>query len=111
MAFVETKYQSDQGVVMGLRMSDDEFAAITAPTGAQDFAAHCYTSVSRRRFGIHARFVTLSRTVGTAPNTFKKTIRLSIPTTTEFDGMEIGDPVTVGGTAYTVSFKTAEIAV
>ena len=111
MAFVETAYDSDQGVTMRLRMSTEEFAAVTASATAIDFEAHAYASGSRRRFGVHTRGVNLSRTRGTAPNTFKDSTFLSIPTVAEYDALAIGDAITIDSVAWTIAKKVDEVAV
>lgn len=109
--FVETRYDSDQGVTMALRMSSTEFASVTASSTAQDFEAHAYSSGSRRRFGIHARGFIVSRQLGTAPLTFTESKFVAIPTVAEYDGASVGDAFTVGSESYTISKKVRELAV
>jgi hypothetical protein len=62
--FTNTKYETNEGLIVGARLSDLEFAvAGTPPAAAIDFPITAYTSGSRRRFGVHARGVTLTREV------------------------------------------------
>lgn len=108
--FTETQYDSGQGVTMLLRMSDAEFAAITASTTAADFEAHAYSSGSRRRFGVHARGVNLTIERGTAPDTFNDTKFLAIPTIAEYDAATTTTTFDISGETWTVTKKIPEVA-
>lgn len=108
MAFQNNPYESDQGITMLYRCSDEEAAAVAAAAGPVDVEAHAYSSGGRKRFGIHTRGVNLSRVVGSAPNTFKKTSFLAIPTVAEYDGLSTTDTVSVGGVTWNVSSKQRE---
>lgn len=71
MAFAQVKYQSDSGAIYKMRVSEDKetlAAGATPVAGAlTDTNVEVYASGSgRRRNGIHARGVRMSRTVGTA---------------------------------------------
>lgn len=112
MSFVNLKYQTASGLIVLARMSTEEAAvAGTEPTGDTDLDVTAYVSGSRRRHGVHTRGVTLTRTVGTAPDTFNKRTFLAQLTQTAQDALSVGDSVTIGGTAWTVSAKVPEVLV
>lgn len=108
MAFQDNFYQLSDGGVCLYRVSDEEAAAVDAATGPATLNFHAYSSGSRKRFGIHTRGVTLSRTVGTAPNQFSKSTFLSIPTTDEYDALSISDTISINSVAWTVKSKVPE---
>lgn len=111
MAFVDRAYETDVGVVALIRQSDAEVAASGGAGGTVDAPFHVLASGSRRRFGIHARGVRLTRVVGTAPNTFTKSSFLCFPTSAAYDAIAVGSTITVGANSWTVSAKVAEATV
>ncbi len=111
MAFVDRAYDSDQGFTALIRQSTAEAAASGAAGGTVDAPFHVYSSGSRRRFGVHARGVRLSRVVGTAPNQFTKNSFLAYPTPAAYDAVELASTVTINSVAWTVSSKVPESAV
>ena len=108
MAFVDRAYASDQGFVCLIRQSDQEAAASGAGGGTVDAPFHCLCSGSRRRFGIHARGVRLTRTLGTAPNTFTRSSFLAFPTAAAWNAATVGGDITIGSVSWTVSSKVPE---
>lgn len=108
MGFQDRGYASDNGFVCLIRQSDAEAAASGAGGGTVDAPFHCYSSGSRRRFGVHARGVRLTRTVGTAPNEFTKSSFLAYPTVAAFNSANVGGTVTIGSTDWTIAAKVAE---
>lgn len=110
-AFTDTKYQSDKGTIHPIRLTDDYAAAAgTAPTAVIDSDIKVKVTKTGREFGIRPRRVTLSRTVGTAPNTFRKRASLPILTKATFDGatMAPGQTVDIGGTEWTIVSRQPE---
>ncbi len=109
MGFVNRGYESDAGFVCVIKQSDAEAAASGGSGGTPDAPFHCLSSGSRRRFGVHARGVTLTRTVGSAPNTFTKSSFLAYPSKAAWDAVAVGSTVAIGGTSWVVSAKVAEV--
>lgn len=108
MSFEDRAYGTDQGFVCIIRQSTAEAAASGAAGGTIDAPFHCYSSGSRKRFGIHARGVRLTRTVGTAPNTFTRSSFLAFPTAAAWNAAAVGDDITIGSITWTVSSKVPE---
>lgn len=108
MAFVDRSYATDQGFVCLIRQSTAEAAASGGAGGDADAPFHVYSSGSRRRFGIHARAVRLTRVVGAAPNTFTKSSMLSYPTAAAWAAAVVGAAIAVGGVNWTISSKVPE---
>ena len=111
VAFVQTKYEADSGDIHGIRLTPDYSAAAgTAPTGDVNNSIKVKVSKTNREFGIRPRGVRLSRTVGTAPDTFKKYAFLPVLGAVEFAGagFAIGTTITIGGIDYTVIAKVPE---
>lgn len=105
MAFNDVKYENDLGLIMLLRIDDDELAvAGPAPTGDLDLDFHAYASGSRRRFGVISRGV-----VATAPSGTSRFI--SVLQKSEWEDLtKWGVLVTksVGGVTYTITGRTPE---
>lgn len=107
------KYQTDAGTIGRIRISTDSAAVAgnTEPAGAVDdenVFAFASNPGSRRKKQLNARGIVLTRTVGTAPNTFKRRTFVPILTKAGLDGITIDTAVTVGGVAYTVASKIQE---
>ena len=104
-AFVKTKYESDSGDVHPIRLQPDTLtAAGTIPAGAVTNNIAADMRKGKRRYGIGPRGVSASRTVGTAPDTFKR--RVFIPVLTKADygtgQYAVGGQITYKGQTYTV---------
>lgn len=111
MAFTTTKYESDDGVIHPIRLSSDRVASAgTAPTEPVSSNAYAKISKSNREFGIRPRGVRLVRTLGTAPNTFKKYSFLPVLTAETWDGAEFdpGATITINTVAWTVAARVPE---
>lgn len=111
MAFTNTKYESDDGVIHPIRLNSDRVAAAgTAPTGAVTSNAYAKISKSNREFGIRPRGVRLVRTLGTAPLTFKRYTFLPVLTGEAWDGAEFdpGAALTINGVQWTVAARVSE---
>lgn len=105
------KYETDPGVVMLCRLDTGSLSfAGTEAAGALDLDASVVQSQSRRSFGVKPRFATLSREVGTAPNTFNKYKRVPLLTPARATAVTalIGTTVQIGGTDWTVRGVTGE---
>jgi hypothetical protein len=110
-ANTRTKYESDDAAIYALTLTPDYAAkAGTPPTGAVTSPIKAKVSKSTRAFGIKPRGVTLSRTLGTAPDTFTKTAFLPVLTPAAFGsaGFALGATITIGSTAWTVVGKRSE---
>lgn len=84
-AKVAFKYEADSGSVHNMLLSGEIGAAGgAAPDGAVDSNIKPELYKSNRAYGIRPRFVQVSRTVGTAPDTFKKYKRIPVFTPTAF---------------------------
>jgi len=108
MGFTDRAYDSDQGSTCLIRQSEDEVTASGAAGGEVDANFHVYSSGSRRRFGLHARGVSLSRSVGEEGDTATKSGFLAYPTVAAYDAVDIGDTVTIGEVTWTVAAKVPE---
>lgn len=105
------KYEGDDSAVYNLKLTADyATAAGTEPTGGVTSDIKPKVSKSNREHGIRPRGVRLVRTVGTAPNTFKKYAFLPVLTAVEWGSGSYspGAAVNIGATAYTVSSRIAE---
>lgn len=106
-----TKYESENGTIHGLTLGSERLAAAgTVPTGTVSSPIKAQISKSNREYGLRPRGVRLARTVGTAPDTFKKYTFLPILLATEFSSatFAIGATVTIDGTDWTVVAKVPE---
>ena len=105
MAFQDVKYENDLGLVMLLRIDDNEAAvAGPAPTGDLDLDFHAYASGSRRRFGVISRGVTATEPDGSVRF-------ISVLQKAEWDDLaKWGVLVTksVGGVTYTIINRVPE---
>jgi len=113
MAFQRTKYQTDEGTVVNIRVSSATIAATGqgVPAGAVDDAnlwAFARNPGSRRKKELNARGVVLGRTVGTAPNQFMRRTFLPILTKAALDAIAIDSAVTLNSVVYTVQSKVQE---
>lgn len=111
MAFTTTKYESDQGTIHPIRLDSERVAAAgAAPAAAQDSDIKVKISKGNREFGIRPRGVRLVRTVGTAPDTFKKYTFLPVLTPTAYDGagFSVGTEITIDAVVWTVAARQVE---
>lgn len=112
MAFVDTKYETNNTTVISIR-TDDELVGLmgTVPAADIDLNIHGIVNGNRsREFGVHPRGVTLARTVGTAPDTFKKYKFLPVLTQSDLSGgsFDIGSTITISTVAWTVQDQVNE---
>lgn len=108
---VRTKYEADDGTIYAMVMSPTYApAAGVAPTGAVTSPIKAKISKSTKAYGIKPRGVTLSRTLGTEPDTFTKTTFLPVLTASVFASaaFSLGATITIDGTAWTVVAKRGE---
>jgi len=110
---VETKYQSDSGTVVRIRIGTDAAALASnpAPAGALDDSnifAFASNPGSRRKKALNARGVVLGRSVGTAPDTFVRRTFVPILTQAGLTAITVGTAITINGVAYTVRSKINE---
>lgn len=112
MAFIDTKYTTDGGLIISVRTDEDLAGLMGTPaTGTVDLDIHGLVNGNRsREFGVHVRGAVCFRTVGTAPDTAKKYKFIPVLTQAELGAAayEDGATITVSGTVWTVSDRTAE---
>lgn len=115
MAFIDYKYEGDDGDVYLVRMDPDLKAAIAGndePAGAITKPFHLATSPGRRNFGINPRSVTATRSFGVAPNNGTRRIEIPIlsPATIEGDpaSAEVGGTFTYKTFTWTISSVNPE---
>jgi len=112
MAFKDYKYGLDSGSIVFVRVDDElEGKMGTAPEGAATIQMHAIINGSRKReFGIHPRGVSLSRTLGTAPNQFKKYKFIPVLTSTAFsgEGFSKGAVIQISSVDWTVVDQVSE---
>lgn len=108
--FVTTKYEDDELLVHPIRVQPEGSPVHgTPPAGAIDSSISAQVGGSRRTFGLHARGWRLVRTLGTAPNTFKRYNFLPCLTDTAWKSKKRGDSVTVDGTDWTIADLVKEV--
>lgn len=110
-ARTRTKYEADEGDIYAIILSPDYAAkAGAAPAGTVTSPIKAKVSKSSRAYGIRPRGVTLSRTIGTAPDTFNKTTFLPVLTPSAFSSatFALGATITIGSTTWTIVGKRPE---
>lgn len=104
-ARTDTKYEANAGTIHRILLTP-EFAAVagTPPTGAVNSRIRPKVSKTDREFGIRPRGVTLVRTIGTPPDTFKKYTFLVVLTPADWasPGFSEGSTITIGSIDYKV---------
>ncbi len=110
-ANTRTKYETDGNAIHPITMKPKTFAAAgTPPAGSVTQNIKVQISKSTRAYGIKPRGCTLSRTLGTAPDTFTKTTFLPVLTPAAFDtaAFAIGASITIDSIAWVVVGRRAE---
>lgn len=110
-ARVDLKYESDLGTVHKLSVDPETATAVgTEPAGAIDSDVRPKISKANTEFGIRPRAVRLSRTIGTAPDTFKRYKTLPVLTATEWSSatFAVGVQITIGGIIWTIIGRLPE---
>lgn len=110
-ANVRTKYETNAGAIHPIVLKPDTASAAgTPPAGAVTQSIKAKVSKSTRAYGLRPRGLTLSRTLGTAPDTFTKTTFLPVLTEANFNAAAaaIGATILVGTTSWTVVAKRPE---
>ena len=111
MAFTNTRYEADNGDIHPIRIDSTRVAAAgAAPTGAITSSVKVKISKTGREYGIRPRGLRLTRTLGTAPDTFKRSTFLPILSEAVFNAQATGDDQTkeIGGVTWTVAGKVPE---
>ena len=110
-AFIDTLYQSDAGVKHPIRLTP-AYAAVAGSPPEQPATSDINAKVtkSNREFGIRPRRVRLARTVGTAPDTFRKYATLPVLTLTAFNSETFakGATITIDEVEYDIVAKQGE---
>lgn len=114
-ANVEGFYESDKlGAIILVRLRASEGAAYTAAVPAANVSTlelHAFNGASKRRFGVHARGVKLSRVVGTGNEASKKRAFLPVGTVAALNAYKKGDEISIAGVPWKVSGKQDETIV
>lgn len=107
---IKVFYETDAGKIMKIRLSQDSHdASPTNPAGPATAPGSAIVGGSRRKYGVHARRLYLSRTLGAAPNTYQKRDTLVIETKTDYDTL-LGDAtIDVGGVTWDIVGGQPEI--
>lgn len=116
MGFITKKYETDEGAIINLRMSE-EYAAVAAntePAGPVSLSIYAKKSKTNREFGLRPRGVRISVsgevTVGDSTRNVKVFAFLPILTPTVFDSNTF-DPdqtVTINGVAWKIQSRVQE---
>jgi hypothetical protein len=109
---VDAPYESDVlGSTILVRLRAAEAAAYTPAGGSVDFPLHAFNGASRRRFGIHARGVGLTRLSGQAPDQVVRRAFLPVGTAAALDAIAVSSVISIGGVDWTVRGKQPESSV
>ena len=111
VARADTKYEGNDASVHRILLTPEYAAAAgSPPTGAVDNDIRPKVSKTNGEFGLRPRGVRLSRTIGTAPDTFKKYAFLPVLTIANFNSPTFanGATVTIGSDTWTIVAKVAE---
>lgn len=113
-AYVRAKYQADDETVHPIRLTPQVYAVATSsePAGAPNSNIHAKQSKSKREFGLRARFITIGRVRGAAPDTFSEYATIPILTRAAFDSATYttGAVVSYKGQNWTIVGSTPESA-
>lgn len=99
------KYESNSGSLHSLLLDPDRASeAGTEPTGTEVSKIKAQISKTNKEFGLRPRGVRLARTIGTAPDTFKKYTFLPVLTPAEFNSatFALGATITIGTTNWVI---------
>lgn len=111
---VRVKYESENAGIIFIEHDPILTPVVgTPPEAAADSSLTAYTSVSRRRNGIHARRLVLTRERGEAPNCFTDRITIPILTLADFAavGNQPGAIISIDSVDWTVRRQIPEDAV
>jgi hypothetical protein len=111
MAFKSYVYEADNGTDSYLiKLKTDQATVAGAVVGSttQDF--HVKVSESQRSYGVHPRFISLTREEGAAQDGTGKihTTRLAICTKAAFDAFVKNQQVSISSISFKVAGKTGE---
>ena len=110
-ANIKTRYETDGGDIHPITMKPATYTvAGTPPSGTPTQNIKVQISKSSRSYGLKPRGLTLSRTLGTAPDTFTKSAFLPILTPADFalPGNQNGSSITIGGVIWIVVGRRGE---
>lgn len=109
---IDSTYDSEVlGSTIYVRLRAAEGAVYTPGGATADFGLHAFNGASRRRFGIHARGVRLSRLSGAAPEQTVRRTFLPVGTQAALDAIALESTITIGGVDWTVKGKVPESSV
>lgn len=110
LQFYDYKYESKDGVILMVRMSQQAAAAVSAntePSGALDVPLRVKQSASAREAGLSIRKIVGLRTTGTGEAL--KTFYTEIPKLTEASVVNLGDTFSFNGHTWSVARIDPEI--
>lgn len=112
--FKAVSYTTDAGTVVRIRMSKQAQdiagqGGLTAAIDDPNIFAYASNPGSKAKKQLNARGIILTRTVGTAPDTFQRRTFVPITTLAALNAITLNSAITgYGGNNYTVAEKIAE---
>lgn len=114
-AFIVSTYKTNRGDIHRIRIQPETAAATlngatnTAPADPPTGRVFVRSSANRRRYGIHARYATLSP-IGDAPAGYElgQSLRLSILDPATYDALDVGMSATYLGKTWLIAGLTNE---
>ncbi len=112
-SFQTSKYETDAGTVVRIRISDASLGVLgnTPPAGAIDdpnIYAYAQNPGSKKKKQLNARGARLQRFTGTGAARKRYTTFVPILTEAAFDAITVGSEVTLNSLTYTVADKVNE---
>lgn len=111
--FIRGFYTSNEGEVYGCRVQPESITSWNQnSSGPATGNVRAYTKGSRRRYGVHARRVTLSRAVGSAGNYDSARVSVTVPimTASAYNALSVGQVLTYQGQSdWEVASKSEEV--
>lgn len=108
--FLISKYETDDGPIRPIRIQPETLTvADNAEPAAGSDGAFVKISGSKRSYGVHPRYLTLSRSVGSADyGSAKAYARIVILTPAAHDAAVVGATVAYAGVDWIIASKTDE---
>lgn len=112
-AFIRGFYASNEGDVYACRIQPETVTSWNSNgSGPATEEVQAYTGGSRRRYGVHCRRVTLSRSVGSGGDYDSARVSVNIPimTRSAYNAISVGQTLTYQGQSdWEVASKTDEL--
>lgn len=110
-AKVKSKYEADNGDIHPIRLNPDTLAAAgSVPAGAYTSSLSADVRKGKREYGLGPRGVIISRTIGTAPDTFKRYAFIPVLSSANYDSgvFVVGGAITYKTIAHVVESLVPE---